>query len=275
MNKKHSRDKIIVIPTQTARELFGYEETTKKGKVIKVGCDALLLYNFFYYTSNWQDTRNRPKAVKSFVKKGLGWGTNRYERAKKLLTEKGLVKSIVKRDKKGKVKGWFIELPFKHTEDTAKKISSRSPQMGVVDNHPEALGIQVVDAETTNAPSNIVSINAPSKYIQKAEKKETPQEIETIEITNSTGAVTTTAGDLLEKASVIYGHQTNTMDNRRNINKLLKEFTPEEILSVIQNAHDSYFENRKNKPDLSWAIEKTKNFQKFLGGPIKQKRRFL
>ncbi len=105
--KEFNSHKVIVIAQSVIDELFKMGES---------GVDAITLYNFYYYTSNWQKTR-QTKATGGYCRKALHWGKERLINAKKILAEKKLIIEVQK-SKKGLFSEVYIQLPYKATEKT-------------------------------------------------------------------------------------------------------------------------------------------------------------
>ena len=76
----------------------------------KDGASMLALYNFYCYTARWQNS-NPVKSTTSYTAQGLGWGTNKVIRIKKLLEALGLVRDH-KTTEGGKVTGWFVKVNY-------------------------------------------------------------------------------------------------------------------------------------------------------------------
>jgi hypothetical protein len=73
--------------------------------------ELIALYVFYAYTSNWQKT-NQPKCTTNYVAKGLGWSDRKVQMYKKILIDMKLVEDVVRKDDKGKIKGWYIKLHY-------------------------------------------------------------------------------------------------------------------------------------------------------------------
>lgn len=142
MAKEFNRDQIALIAQGKLHELY---------KLGTPGIDAVSLYMFYYYTSNWQHTR-RPKAVKEYCMKHFAWGNRRFYKAKKVLLEKGLIVDV-QNNTKGAFSEAYIELPFKATESTAAGVVEHLLTAGV----PERPAV----SNTTNTP-NVDKLNTPN-----------------------------------------------------------------------------------------------------------------
>lgn len=122
--------------------------------------DLISLYTFYYYTAKWQKT-NHPKCTDNYIKKGLKWGISRIQNAKTVLKNLGLIQTIQRRDKKGKVIGWYIKMNYLWRNITLN-------EYGIIQNTQK----QQVDETTsgkqeTNALSvnNINALSVNNKYI--------------------------------------------------------------------------------------------------------------
>ena len=76
----------------------------------KNASDMIALYTFYYYTAKWQKT-NQPKAVSSYVQKGLKISKERISKAKEILIKEKMIKDIQRR-KDGKIAGHYIKVMF-------------------------------------------------------------------------------------------------------------------------------------------------------------------
>ncbi len=122
-------EQLTIVSTKTLHEVFKEE----------FGADAIALYMFYYYTAKWQKT-NQPKALSSYCKKGLEWGRDRFRRAKAILKKYNLIEDVRRKDKEGKIIGWYIRINYIWREKTIQTIK---PQGGkthrVVKQPPNAL----------------------------------------------------------------------------------------------------------------------------------------
>lgn len=114
MNKKIDvslEKEVCMVTTRTLHELF------------KKNPDSVSLYMFYYYTAKWQET-NQIKAVSSYCKKGLGWGDEKFNKAKKTLTETGLIEDFKRLDlKTKKITGWYVKLNYIFKKKTSEAVS--------------------------------------------------------------------------------------------------------------------------------------------------------
>lgn len=78
--------------------------------------DAALLYLFYCKTAKLQSNvigyTNQIKASRSYTRKGLSWGTDKYHQAKKILTQHNFIEDIKKVDNEGRTIGWYIRLHY-------------------------------------------------------------------------------------------------------------------------------------------------------------------
>ena len=135
-------EQLIIISVPTIKELLSYN---------KIGADALLLYNFYYYTAKQQKT-NQPKATPHFCMKGLHWGKDRFRNADKLLRELNLIQKIPNKDEKGRITGWYVRINYIWTTKREEKLSPEGTVSRRVENPP-------CGKKTTNALS-VNSLNA-------------------------------------------------------------------------------------------------------------------
>lgn len=136
--------------------------TTKTVEVLLAeNPDALALYLFYYKTAKRQET-NQPFASKTFCKKGLGWGSARFQKAKDTLEKHGLTTQIKRIDEKTKrVKGWYVRLNYLWKEETQRAHFQRVafPEGGKRDTNALSSISKMlkVEEETTEASSEKVS----------------------------------------------------------------------------------------------------------------------
>jgi hypothetical protein len=93
---------IILTHTLTARRLL------KEGSN---GTNAFTLYNFYCFCSSLQETKS-VYATDSFCMAGLNWGRDKFRKAKKLLVNMGIIESVTRRDKLGKIAGHYIYIHY-------------------------------------------------------------------------------------------------------------------------------------------------------------------
>lgn len=154
MNKEFNEDSLIIIPTSVYRKLYNldkWDSAKKTKKICLTGTDAVALYSFIYYTSNWQDgVTNHPKAVGSYCMRHFKWGKDRYFKAEKALKEAGLIEKVRRVDLQGKVTGWYVKIPYKANLETAKALEATVPVQGHRSKKTTVLPAHLVATNTTN-----------------------------------------------------------------------------------------------------------------------------
>ncbi len=154
MNKEFNEDSLVIIPTSVYRKLYNLDQWDSSKKIKKInltGTDAVALYTFIYYTSNWQDgVTNQPKAVSIYCMRHFKWGKDRYFKAEKALKEAGLIEKIRKVDAQGKITGWYVKIPYKATLETAKELEATVPVQGQRSKKSTVLPAHLVVTDTTN-----------------------------------------------------------------------------------------------------------------------------
>lgn len=109
--------------------------------VVKGSTDALLLYMHYYWTALQQGT-NQPWATDSYCMKGLGWGAQRFRKAKNFLIENGTIEIIQRKKETGRFGKSYVKLKMISHEKEPPLVSK--PLSGSHDDRQE----------TTNALSN-------------------------------------------------------------------------------------------------------------------------
>lgn len=113
--------------------------------------DLIALYMFYYYTAKWQKT-NQPKATIAYASKALKCSDVTIRKYKKRLSEIGLIEDICKKNKDGRVTGWYIKLNYIIKESTLKE------NVRVVkENHPQKKPQCGVDHSVENLDPNALS----------------------------------------------------------------------------------------------------------------------
>lgn len=134
--------------------------------------DSIALYTFYYYTAKWQGT-NKPKCTTAYVAKSLKWSESRVRKAKKQLSDIGLVEDITSKDESGKIIGHFVKVNYFSSSTPKDNHTVENPQCGTTD---------TVERLETNALYN--NINALDNYnkclkkdkeTQKERKSDTPK----------------------------------------------------------------------------------------------------
>jgi hypothetical protein len=95
--------------------------------------DCMALYTFYAYTRKWQ-RNNAIYATSEYAMKAMGWGRERFAKAKSQLKEQGFIEDIQRKDAGGKVIGWYVGVKFAQNATTGN--------FSVVDtqeNHPPVL----------------------------------------------------------------------------------------------------------------------------------------
>lgn len=110
INLNDIADDLLIINKQTIENLFRLENTG----------DCIALYVMLYRTAKWQKT-NVVKANDSYIRKCLGWGVKKIQSTKKILSDAGLMKQIVKRDEAGKILGHYVEISYFLTQKVKKQ----------------------------------------------------------------------------------------------------------------------------------------------------------
>jgi hypothetical protein len=147
-NIQNNQTDLVAIPQATMDQFYKLPN----------GNDVASLYNFLYYTANWQQT-NQAKATMSYCTKHFKWGKERFHKAKTALIAMGLLENVQTRDEKGKVTGWYVRLSYKMKRKTLEERVYTPP---VIQSDAEAsrfLPSHQVAGRPTNAYST-VSINA-------------------------------------------------------------------------------------------------------------------
>ncbi len=86
--------------------------------------DALALYLFYYRCAKLQET-NQIWATSSFCMKGLGWGKDRFKKAKDFLKEINLIEEVKVKSNNGRIKKHCIKLRYIFTDDVQKRLEIR------------------------------------------------------------------------------------------------------------------------------------------------------
>ena len=101
-NRFGIEENLIILSKQTIDEFLKYKNAV----------DLISVYSFYYYTAKWQQT-NQPKAVVSYVVKGLSLPEKRVKKARAVLKELGLITDIRTIDAKTmKITGFYIKLNY-------------------------------------------------------------------------------------------------------------------------------------------------------------------
>jgi hypothetical protein len=156
MYEGNIEDDLIIITKQT---MDGFLE-------MKEPSECLSLYCFYYYTGKWQKT-NQPRATNKYVKKGLKWGEDKIKRVLDQLIESGLIEKVIKRDEKGKIKGWYIKLNYMFKKDTITQVIHTQQMPDVATARCGYQDTNALSANSINALSsnniNALSVTPPLK----------------------------------------------------------------------------------------------------------------
>lgn len=136
---------VIIVTTKTVEKLLSESP------------DSLALYLFYIKNAKIQET-NSIWNTNTFGMKGLGWGTKRYNDAKKVLVDNGFLEETVRRNNKGQIEKHYLKINYIFGRETTKDIIKEKEEINHNAPNPQ------VDTTTngfqeTNALSN-KSINA-------------------------------------------------------------------------------------------------------------------
>lgn len=115
--------------------------------------DSLALYVFYYRTAKKQRT-NQVKATREYVRKGLSWGVERYQRAQNALEEAGLVEKLRTVDDAGKVNGWYVKLRYIFKNHTSQNQKVDSPAGGFQTTNALSRQKEMLKVDKRNTMSN-------------------------------------------------------------------------------------------------------------------------
>lgn len=120
--------------------------------------DNIALYTFYYYTAKWQGT-NQPKCTIDYVANGLKWSESRVRKAKKELSDIGLVEDITSKDEIGKISGHFVKVNYFSPSTPKDNHTVGNPQCGTADT--------VEKLETNALYNNINALDSYNKCLKK------------------------------------------------------------------------------------------------------------
>lgn len=106
---------LVTTHTVTQVRLLKLIKTEKEA-----GMNAFMLYNFYAVTASLQLT-SQIKATDTFCMNGLGWGKDRFYKAKAILTKEGLIETIQKRDAQGKMEKVYILVHYLKTTPSVSR----------------------------------------------------------------------------------------------------------------------------------------------------------
>jgi len=144
----------------------------------KTGIDAMALYMHYQFTASLQKT-NQVWAADMYCRVGLDWGRDRFEKAKTLLIELGIITIIKNKNEKGQFGKTYIKIKRGKVELEPKDLD-RLPENRQVD-------LPTSGKTTTNALSNNLNAlskkgNAWKKFI-KPTKEEISEYLKTVDFT--------------------------------------------------------------------------------------------
>lgn len=161
---------IIITHTATASRLL------KKGKV---GVDAFTLYNFYCWVASWQLT-NKVKATDKFCIQGLHWGKPRFIKAKTLLIKEGVIKTIAKKDEKGRIIGHYIHIHYlngftlkRENPEVLSNTSGQKETRGIVSHQVENRPTSALDKKENALDKKSMSVE-PTDLKKEKNRKNTP-----------------------------------------------------------------------------------------------------
>ena len=94
-------DELVVLTKQTLDRILKEDNPS----------DLIALYTFYYYTAKWQGT-TKIKSTTNYTATGLKWGRDKVIKNKNKLIKLDLIEDFVRKNDKGVVKGWFIEIKY-------------------------------------------------------------------------------------------------------------------------------------------------------------------
>lgn len=106
--------------------------------------DLIALYTFYYYIARHQQTKT-PKISTPLTSKLLRWPEERVRKKKKELSKLGLINPFVKRNKKGKIAGHFIEVKFMKR----RGVSSTTPMKNLPQGKARGVGSSIYNTTTS------------------------------------------------------------------------------------------------------------------------------
>lgn len=237
MSKEFNTNKVAIIAQGKLHELY---------ELGLAGVDAIPLYTFYYYTSNWQQTR-QAKATGKYCWTKLGWSNRRFYAAKKILAEKGLIIEVQK-SQKGVFSEVYIKLPYKATEATTADVVQHLRTADVLDR------TAVQNTTNTLSVDNIYALNVNNleeEDVNKIFSNESTcrDDATTVDKGNTRPApatVTTRSANVKDVIKAIQKYAQTTWHTPRiealsnkteaKITKLLDKYTFEQFQTAIDNA---------------------------------------
>lgn len=154
-------------------------------KGFKNGDSAFYLFFLYLRQSRIQDTKET-YSLDRFMMEGTGWSEDKFRKAKKVLIDLGMIRTLKKRDDKGKIIGYYVGVEHKYrlNEDTlsstlknpvqgkTQSLKKSSHGKNGVLNAPVDININAPVEETINAPVGEEGVKTPipSKPKKKKEK---------------------------------------------------------------------------------------------------------
>ena len=233
----------------------------------KIGMDAYLLYSHLMFTARLQKT-NSVKANNYYLTNGLSMGKQRLLAAKKLLTELGLIKTIMRHttegDFKGKFEGAYIEVKTKKDPLEKKEVSKDETVV------LETAAVKDADRlQDTNALTN--NINALTNNINAYEDK--PEKVDSKAYNNNKAFYTDGKLDKEKIYSFVKQHNkqvgTEELCNYLFQNKFKVDGKLIDIAAKIDEMHEQSLKAYNKEPVIS-AEESNKQFQDSSGSFNKQ-----
>lgn len=148
-----------------------------------VGRDAFSLYSHLMFTAKMQKT-NVVKATERYNRNGLEWGVERYRNAKKLLEQLGIITGVQKKNKDGRIIGYYLAVKAKSSPFEDLPVVSKPSSGPAVEweNRPLNALTNNINALTNNgnALTTIGSAEAPPIVDKKSKQKSYPEKTKTL-----------------------------------------------------------------------------------------------
>lgn len=223
--------------------------------------DSIALYTFYYYTAKWQGT-NQPKCTTAYVANGLKWSGSRVRKAKKELSNIGLVEDITSKDESGKISGHFVKVNY-FSSSTLKEIHTiKNPQCGT----PDAM-----EDLKTNALDN--NKNALKEYIKCLKKeievlknnnlsKREEKEKQNFDVINEYKKICVSLPQTITLSPLLKS-KIETIKNKYSFEKIKEVFKKAEASDFLKGS-------KGFKANFDWLM-KDNNFAKVLDGNYSNK----
>lgn len=137
---------IVLLHTATISRLL-------KCKDKNLRTSALALYIFYAWVCAWQNEK-QVKANDSFCIKGLGWGKDRFYKAKAALVKTGLIEQLQRKNSQGKIIGSYIYVKFVKTTVLGNH-SPEKPDGGFQDTSAIDKNISALNITSTNVEDGV------------------------------------------------------------------------------------------------------------------------